>query len=534
MAPNIDVDKFKDAARRFSGGFTSGQKAMTGIAVLAVVIGAVMFAKVAGRPSYQPLFTGLQAADAGAITTQLKSAKVPYQLADGGSTVLVPASQVYQERVSLAQAGLPNAGTVGLSIMDKEGLTTSSLTQQADYQRAIQGQLDSTIASIQGVTSAQVNLVMPPSDVFAVSNNQTASASVLVNLTPGAVLRQNQVQAIVHLVASAVANLSPNDVTVVDSSGTMLAGPGVTAGGGEDSQTAAYDSTLAASIDSMLAKVVGPGKADAQVNAQLDLSQVQTTTKALQVGPNGAPVSTPTSTSTDNENFNGSTSSASGVLGALPSAAAGASGPNSTYTKQTSDSTFATGEVDQTVTQAPGSVKRLSVAVLVDSSAKGVSDASLTQLVSAAAGIQPSRGDTLSVVRMPFSNAASSDAKAAAAAAAAAQRGAQMTNLIKSVVPAIVVLVALALLIRVLRRPRSYALPSAPGTLALEAGSDTSVGDLVAGATSGITAAPMAAELSPMAVGSHPAGVEEFIEQQPDQVARLLRSWMSDRVGSDA
>ena len=179
MANAIDVDKMKEAAKRFSSGFTTGQKAVTGVAVLAVLVGALLFVKVAGKPTYQPLFTGLQAADAGAITSQLKSSKVPYQLADGGSTILVPSNQVYQERVTLAQAGLPSAGTVGLSILDKEGLTTSSLTQQADYQRAIQGQLESTIESIQGVTGAQVNLVMPPTDVFAVSNNQTASASVL-------------------------------------------------------------------------------------------------------------------------------------------------------------------------------------------------------------------------------------------------------------------------------------------------------------------------------------------------------------------
>ena len=120
MANTIDVDRVKEAARRFSSGFTAGQKAVTGIAVLAVILGSVMFVKMAGKPSYQPLFTGLQAADAGAITNQLKSAKVPYQLADGGATVLVPANQVYQERVSLAQQGLPSSGTVGLSLLDKE------------------------------------------------------------------------------------------------------------------------------------------------------------------------------------------------------------------------------------------------------------------------------------------------------------------------------------------------------------------------------------------------------------------------------
>ena len=533
MANVVDVDRVKEAAKRFSSGFTAGQKAVTGIAVVAVLLGAVMFVKVAGKPSYQPLFTGLQAADAGAITTQLKSSKVPYQLANGGSTVLVPANQVYQERVSLAQAGLPSSGTVGLSLLDKEGLTTSQLTQQADYQRAIQGELESTIQSIQGVTGAQVNLVMPPNDVFAVSNSQSASASVLVDLAPGAVLKDGQVQAIVHLVASAVANLDPKDVTVVDSSGNMLAGPGVDAGTGQGGQAAAYDSSLAASIDAMLSRVVGPGKSDVRVNADLDLSQVSTTSKALQVGANGAPVSTPTSTSTDTENFNGSSAAANGVLGSLPTAAAAS--PNSTYTKQTADSTFATGEVDQTVTQTPGTVKRLSVAVLVDSSAKGIDDASLRQLVSAAAGLQPARGDTISLVRMPFSNAAANQAKAAAAAAASAQRKAQMTNILKSVAPALIVLVALALLARTLRRPRSYPVAVRPTTLALEPGGVSSGMAVQGGAgIPGLTGSGGAPELSQAVGGATPVRVEDFIEQQPDQVARLLRGWMDDKVGSDA
>jgi flagellar M-ring protein FliF len=533
MANTIDVDRVKDAARRFSSGFTAGQKAVTGIAVLAVILGSVMFVKMAGRPSYQPLFTGLQAADAGAITSQLKSSKVPYQLADGGATVLVPANQVYQERVSLAQAGLPSSGTVGLSLLDKEGLTTSQLTQQADYQRAIQGELENTIQSIQGVTGAQVNLVMPPNDVFAVSNNQSASASVLVDMAPGAVLKDNQVQAIVHLVASAVANLDPKSVTVVDGTGDMMAGPGVTAGGGQDSQTTAYDSALAASIDTMLAKVVGAGKADVRVNADLNFNEVSTTSKALQVGPNGAPVSTPTSTSTDNENFNGSSAAATGVVGSLP--AASASSPNSTYTKQTADSSFATGEVDQTVTQAPGTVQRLSVAVMVDSGVKGVNNASLRQLVSAAAGLQPARGDTLSLVRMPFSNAAANQAKAAATAAASAKHSAEMMNLIKSVAPVLIVLVALALVAKMMRRPRSYPVSVRPA-LAIEAGASPGGGTLSAAGMAGLgqVGGASTGELTEPLGGAAPVRVEDFIEQQPDQVARLLRGWMSDKVGSDA
>jgi len=189
--------------------------------------------------------------------------------------------------------------------------------------------------------------------------------------------------------------------------------------------------------------------------------------------------------------------------------------------------------VDQTVTQTPGTVKRLSVAVLVDSSVKGIDDASLRQLVSAAAGLQPSRGDTISLVRMPFSNAAATQAKAAAAAAASAQRKAEMTNILKSVAPALVVLVALALLARTLRRPRSYPVAVRPA-LALEPGGGPSGSALPGGAAMpGLAGHGGAPELSQAVGGATPIRVEDFIEQQPDQVARLLRGWMSDKVGSE-
>lgn len=540
MAGASEFDKMKDAARRVTAGLSTKQKATAALAVVALVVGSVAFMKVVGRPSYQPLFTNLQASDAGAITSKLSSSKVPYQLADGGSTVLVPSNQVYQQRVDMAQAGLPSSGTVGLSLLDKEGLTTSQLTQQADYQRAIQGQLESTIEAIQGVTGAQVNLVMPPTDVFAVSNSQTASASVLVGLQPGAKLTPGQVQAIVHLVSSAVANLDPNSVTVVDSDGTMLAGPGVdTNAAGQDGQTAGFDAALAASINDMLTQVVGPGKANVKVNADLNFDQVDTTTKSVQLDPNGKPVSAPTSSSTSQQTYTGTGANPAGggVLG-TPTAGTTASGSNGNYSQQSSNSTYATGEVDQTVKQAPGTIRRLSVAVLLDSSVKGVDVNSVRQLVTAAAGIQSTRGDSLSVVELPFSNAAATQAKAAASAAASAKRQAQLTGILRALAPLLVLVVAAAVIMRVMRRPR--ALPLSGPVAALGAGPAGALATEPLGLSAvGLGTAPVGglAPYDPAANAGMldaPARVEDFIEQQPDEVARLLRSWMSDRVGSDA
>jgi len=215
MANTIDVDRVKEAARRFSTGFTAGQKAVTGIAVLAVILGSVMFVKMAGKPSYQPLFTGLQASDAGSITTQLKSAKVPYQLASGGSTILVPQASVDAERLKMAGQGLPQGGVVGFSLFDKSNLFQGdSFTEQINYTRALEGELTNTISQVSGVAYTRVNIVLPQQELFS-SQQASPTASVLLKLVPGAALSAGQVGGIQHLVASAVQGLKPDEGLVI-------------------------------------------------------------------------------------------------------------------------------------------------------------------------------------------------------------------------------------------------------------------------------------------------------------------------------
>src|SRR6202789_4079819 len=112
---------------------------MVGLAVVALIVGGAEFMHSESKPTYQPLFTNLQASDSGAVTAQLTTNKVPFQLADGGATVLVPAADVDQERVALAEQGLPNSGTVGFSNLEKSGITTSEFVQQVEYQQALEG-----------------------------------------------------------------------------------------------------------------------------------------------------------------------------------------------------------------------------------------------------------------------------------------------------------------------------------------------------------------------------------------------------------
>lgn len=526
-----DVDRWKSSARRFADGFTPGQKVVTVVAVVAAVVGGLLFMSLSGKPTYSPLFTNLQPSDAAAITAKLTSDKVPYQLANGGSTILVPQNEVDQERINMASAGLPASSTnVGLGILDKEGITTSQLTQQADYLRALQGELQQTIGAIHGVTGVQVNLAMPPNNTFALNNTSPTGASVLVDTGQGQVLSGGEVQAIVHLVASSVPNLSASNVTVADNNGDLLAGPGVnTSTGSNNNATSGFDAAQQAKIAAYLQSVLGPNNADIQVNAQLDFNKVSTTTNGFQLGPKNTPVTVPTQTQTSTQTATGG-ATGGGVLGTTTAPPAGTGTGNGNYSNSSSSTQYASGTVTQTTKNAPGGVTRQSIAVLVNAKSlpKGVSLATLQQGVAAAAGLNTARGDTLAMSAVPFSTATQQAATKAAAVAAAAQSKAKLSSMIRTAVVALAILAVLFLLwrsakkSRVPRRtpvtlPQQLAQPVEPPSTALDA-----------------TTQVPAVGLPPHPAAELNEAVSTFIDSQPDEVAALLRAWTKERSGGGA
>src|SRR3954454_21386209 len=224
------TDRLPAPVRRITDAFksfTPGQKAVTITAVIALVIGGDFFATWASKPSYSILFNNLSTKDASAIVDSLQKSGSSYQLANGGQTILVPQDQVNNLRLSLSGQGLPNDASTGYALLDQQGITTSDFMQHTNYQRALEGELANTIKSIDGVEAATVHLVMPQKDVFADDQDQP-TASVLVATSPSQPLSSQQVQAIVHLVASSVEGLDPTQVTVAGADGKILS----TGGGG--------------------------------------------------------------------------------------------------------------------------------------------------------------------------------------------------------------------------------------------------------------------------------------------------------------
>ena len=197
------------------------QRLTVGVSALGVVLVAALVTTWAGRPDYQVLYTGLKAEDGGRIVEKLRSKKVPFQLKDGGSTVLVPQQYVYEMRLDLATAGLPQAGGVGYEVFDKNNFGMTDFVQKLNYQRALEGELTRTIQQLEEVEQARIHIVLPEPRLYT-EERTLPTASVVLKLAGAGRLSQGQIKGITHLVASSVEGLKPEDVTVIDTNGNIL------------------------------------------------------------------------------------------------------------------------------------------------------------------------------------------------------------------------------------------------------------------------------------------------------------------------
>ena len=257
------VRQITSAFGRFAGTigkFSIAQRTIAIIGIAVLVLGVTAFATWALKPSYSPLFSGLAAADASAIVEQLRTDGVPYQITEGGGTILVPEDKVYDERMKSAAAGFPSSTTGGYSLLDKMGVTSSEFQQSVTYKRAMEGELASTIASLDGVKTASVHLAIPEKTVF-VSKTADPTASVFVDTKNGVTLNREQVQAIVHL-TSAVGGRHGTRPTSPSSTPRATCSPSSAATRPEPPAPAppTTKSGVRSAVQTMLDRVVGSGQ----------------------------------------------------------------------------------------------------------------------------------------------------------------------------------------------------------------------------------------------------------------------------------
>ena len=401
---------------------------------VALLVAAAVAAVVMGRqPDYRVLFSNLGDKDGGAVVAQLSQMNVPYKYSEGGGAILIPAERVHDVRLRLATQGLPKGSVAGFELMESNKFGMTQFQERLNFQRGLEGELTRSIQALSSVQSARVHLALPNQNGFF-REQQKPSASVLVSLHPGRILDRAQLAGIVHLVASSVPELAPSAVSVLDDTGKLLSqSPDSAAGAEINAQQLLYVQQLeqqySRRIMDILEPVVGRDNVKAQVTAEVDFSQTESTSE--QFRPNQTPDSSAVRSQQVLESRGSSTKTATGVPGAVanqppaPSAApinganpatnaGGQQGTEEQTNKRESTTNY---EVDKTVKVVRGStgaVKRLSAAVVVnyqsaEDKGKTVTKAltpeqieQMTALVRETIGFNRERGDSVNLMNMPF------------------------------------------------------------------------------------------------------------------------------------
>jgi flagellar M-ring protein FliF len=552
-----------DALKRLIVDLIQRYQALPSIQRMVVVIGigggilALFFwGYISTGSEYGVLFSNLAQDDAAAITSKLKGKKVPYKLEAGGGTILVPRSEVYEMRLYMAGEGMPRGGGVGFELFDRQGLGTTDFVQRLNYQRALQGELARTICGIPEVQEARVHIVTPKESLF-VEDQKKASAAVAVKLRRGRSLSPAQIDGIVNLVSSAVPDLHPGQVTVVDLSGRILSKPqdALTPGGLSTVQMTFQrqaEESLERKVQTLFDQVLGPRKSIVRISADLDFQKIDTREESFT--PNKELVRSEQKTmerSTRGKGAMGSPDArfelGKGTITAPPpgkgppplSPPIAAQPTGTTGMERKSElKNFEINRVLRQVVDQPGKIKRLSVAVVVDGIYKGKGNAfnprtpeemrQFASLAKKAIGFSAERGDQFEISSAPLA------LHTPEGVMAAGPGGSWRDTIMDSVKIGLMVLFGLAVLMMLLKkrppasqRPPLLEAPSARGIPALEK-------QAAALPTGGETAIPPPL-LSPQAVPSLPDAVDgkekvvQLINAYPDRAVEVLRLWLHEK-----
>ena len=404
------VEKLRTDGQRFWQGLKPTQRAaVIAVGVAAVALGG-LFLLWARSPSYAVAYANLGEEEAGGVVARLKEMKVPYQIREGG-TVLVPTEQVHDVRLQLATDGIPKGGSVGFELFDQTNFGLTDFAQKINYQRALEGELSRTINRLEAVEQSRVHIVIPQPSLYT-DNGKEATASVVLHLRPGRQLSRPQLRGITQLVMGSVEGLRPENVTIVDGKGNVLSEPVAPDGSDPSSSLArveaqhAYETRVASGLQSLLNRILGPNRSTVQVNASFDWDKVESNSEVF--SPNGQKAEIRSQRELT-ETYAGGALGAAGIPGVdsnVPTYQAVVPTPTVTsggMQRKESTVNYDLSRRTEHVVRAPGSLKRLSVAVVVDSNFVAADQVeTLREVVSAAAGLVAERGDVVTVTPLPF------------------------------------------------------------------------------------------------------------------------------------
>jgi len=512
-----DIEQFGEKFRAVMKGMTLGQKMTIGTTLLVAVLGFVLLFRWATAPDYALLFSGMDLKEADQAVQSLQGQNVPYRLSAGGSTVMIPSHLVNEWRMRLASQGVITSGTMGYELFDQNEIGVSDFVQKVNYRRALEGELVRTIQSIKNVQQARVHIVIPEDRLFKEDQNEP-TASIVLSISAGRSLRDNQIEGIANLVASAIEGMSPGNVKIVDANGRILSGAydEDSAMGVSSSQLdlqRQVEARLTNKVESLLNTVLGEGRAVVRVTADLDFQRIERT----------------------REDYDAERTA---VLSEERSEQSSQDQQNATGQTEYFTTNYNVPKTVEHIIESVGDIQRLSVSVLVDHRRETQTDAqgvetvvpvprteeevnNLVQVVQNAVGYDNTRGDQVVVQNIAFDE---SDALPVAQADNLFGLDGRYLDLGQRVLPVLLLLIFL-MMIRGRFRKMKVSVPAGPARQLRAAGGG--------GAMAAV--AQDEAPLPRIDEGAPPEALEsakllkqisEFVEDKPSAAVKLLRYWL--------
>ena len=404
------INNFAGQAKQFWDGLGVKQRLLLGAGGLVTVGVLMLFVRLLGTPEYKPLFSGLEAGDVQSLTAQLRTKNIPFKVSTDEKSIMVPADQIDAARLEVASQGMPHSGRLGFELFDKMSWGQTEFDEKVNYQRALEGELERTIATLQGVESARVHLVMPSDSVF-IDRQRAAKASVILKMKRGSLSGDTQL-AISRLVAGAVTDLNPENVSVIDAETNRPFN------GGRGSSVASAEDEMTERIRHTLEPVVGPQSVRASVNVEYDSSTMEESQEKYDPATTVALTMQKSEERITGGSMAGVPGTTSNVPGSTPAAQPAVNNAEEGQTSKSESGTYAVNKTVRRTVSPAGRIRRITAAVLVDDALETQQQngksvevrrkrtpeelKQLEQLASAAIGLDATRGDVLSIENLSF------------------------------------------------------------------------------------------------------------------------------------
>lgn len=379
-----------DDIRKLWNGLDLAQKfGMLALTIVTVVVATYFLAK-SMEPNWAVLYTDLSETDAVSVVENLKSNGYAYKIADDKKTVLVPADKKDELRVYVAENDLIKNSTPGFELLDNLQLGSTDFKNKLTKQRIFQGELTRSIEKMNGIKSVRIQIAEPERSIFE-DEDEAPTASVMLILNPGYKLRGSQVKAIKNLVAYAVPRLTPDKVFITDQNGNNLGDENGKNSNDMETFKSNLEEQTSEKIVKVLEKIVGKGNVTVQVSADIDFNTAKSTIESyIPLNEKGEGVLTTTQSEVENyDNPNQAGAPAAG-------------GKNLNYSKQKNANNYSVSKEVKQVIYAPGSVKRMTIAVAVNKILTNKEKEELQNLVLSAGGADYNRGDVITVSSLQF------------------------------------------------------------------------------------------------------------------------------------